>query len=277
MEERKGPDFVIAGTQKAGTTWLERQLGQHPQVFTPSRQLHYFDRNYDRGADWYARWFQRAVAGQLLGEKTTEYLDIPTAETFSRRAATDYPDMKVIVILRDPVRRALSALRHMVNSGLEKCPRDADKLLFDDMARPNGKGYRYIKRGFYADQLASIDKYIEPDKLLVLIFEEDIVESPAAGLQRVFEFLGLDLKKPHNLEKQVNQLRLSRLAAGLSYRLHNVPYARGVIRRIDRLLPLQQWEPKFEAETMERLCSIYSEPNKLLFQRLGRNIPSWSK
>jgi len=49
--ERLMPDFLVIGTQKAGTTWLMRKLGTHSYVYMVPRQLHFFDRNYHLGAD----------------------------------------------------------------------------------------------------------------------------------------------------------------------------------------------------------------------------------
>ena len=37
------PDFVGIGAQKAGTTWLYRNLRDHPQIWMPKKEVHYFD------------------------------------------------------------------------------------------------------------------------------------------------------------------------------------------------------------------------------------------
>jgi len=63
------PDFVIAGTQKAGTTWLREYLFKHPEVSGCHHQLHFFDRNYAMGLKWYARHFERLSAARVVGEK----------------------------------------------------------------------------------------------------------------------------------------------------------------------------------------------------------------
>lgn len=277
MNAGRTPDFVIAGTQKAGTTWLEHHLAGHPGVFTPRRQIHFFDRHFDRGHAWYASWFRGAEPGKICGEKTTEYFDIPTAEDFARRVAGAYPELKVIVVLREPVGRALSALQHMVNAGLERLRPDLERLLFEDMSRPPECSFRYIERGFYARQLDALTRHIPPERLLVLIFEEDIVASPARGLDRACRFLEIEPVEPADLGLPINKVRLSAAGAALAYRLHHVPYARSVVRRLDKLLGLPQWKPRFRAETVERLREIYREPNEALFERLGRRIPSWTQ
>jgi hypothetical protein len=42
--KKKFPDFLIIGAQKAGTTWLHRNIQTHPQIWMPKeKELHYFD------------------------------------------------------------------------------------------------------------------------------------------------------------------------------------------------------------------------------------------
>jgi len=269
------PHFVIAGTQKAGTTWLKQQLARHPDVFMARKQLHFFDRNFHKGIGWYKSWFRSAAPEKICGEKTTEYFDIPTAAPFAQYVANFFPQLKVIIILRDPVTRALSALRHMVNSGLEKLPTDPDRVLFDDKARPRLRSFRYIERGFYANQLKDLYRNIPTDQIMVLVFEEDIIDNPSSCLRRVCDFIGVPNIRFHGYDRPVNRLRLSPLAIALSYQMYDVPYARSVIRRADRVLGLNPWKPEFKLKTVARLRSIFADHNAELFQLLGREITAW--
>lgn len=269
------PDFIIAGTQKGGTTWLEHNLNLHHQVSTPKKQLHYFDKNYEKGIEWYSSWFKGVDASVLCGEKTTEYFDTETVEKVFNRMSQDCPNVKVFVILRDPVKRAISAVQHMVNSGLEKMPSNIDRLLFDDQCREPGKGFRYIERGFYAQQLNTIYQYIPKEQVCVLIFERDIVSDPECGWQKVCEFLEVDSVPMENLKQNINTLRLSKLGILASYFLYKVPYARGVIRRLDRFLNLSPWSAGFLDSTVLKLQKIYEPENERLFKMLGYRIPEW--
>ncbi|MBY5269439.1 sulfotransferase domain-containing protein [Spiribacter salinus] len=132
------PDFVIAGTQKAGTTWLLDNLFTHPRVSGCRHQLHFFDRNYAMGLKWYARNFERLPAAHVIGEKSTEYFDTTTAHDVARRLASDCPETKVIIILREPAALAMSAFKHMEVSGVEPLPGNPDAALFADRERPQG-------------------------------------------------------------------------------------------------------------------------------------------
>ena len=269
------PHFAIAGTQKGGTTWLEHQLAQHPGVFTPRRQLHFFDVNYGRGLDWYRAQFAKAAPGQILGEKTTEYFDTEHGDLVPRRIAESLPGLKTIVILRNPVRRATSALQHKVNSGLEPLPRDPNEILFADMDRPPERRWRYVERGFYDRQLDAFYRHLDPADVLVLIFEEDIVADPESCWARVCDFIGVDHVPARTLGQPVNRVRLSPAAIHLSRLFFNVPYARGAIRRADGFLGLTPWQPRFSEATLARLRTLYAPHNEALFEMLRRRIPAW--
>ena len=68
MPRARLPDFVVIGAQKAGTTSLHRMLRQHPQIHMPrTKELHYFDFNYERGAEWYAAQFSPGRRERRLG------------------------------------------------------------------------------------------------------------------------------------------------------------------------------------------------------------------
>lgn len=271
------PHFLIAGTQKGGTTWLEHQLASHPDVFTPRRQIHFFDRHFDRGADWYAAQFAGAAQGLMLGEKTTEYFDTANGDRVAERIADVLPEARLIVILRNPADRALSALQHMVTSGLEPLPSDPDRLIFEDLERPADQSWRYIERGFYARQLEALQRHIAPERILTLIFEEDIVGDPDACWIRVSDFLDLAPQPARDLGKAVNRVRLSAVSIRLSRLLYAVPYARGAIRRIDQALGLPAWKPGFTDATRTRLQTLYQPHNQALFELLGRTVPAWQE
>lgn len=271
------PQFLIAGTQKGGTTWLEHQLAHHPDVFTPRRQLHFFDRHFDRGVEWYAAQFRGHSPRQVLGEKTTEYFDTLGGALISERIAATIPDVKLIIILRDPVDRAISALRHMVNSGLEPLPEDFEGTLYADMDRPEGEGWRYIERGFYAQQLDAVYANFPKEQVLVLILEEDIKRNPARCWSKVCSFLGVaEIAPARDLDKSVNVLRLSPIAIRASALLYRVPFARGVIRRLDRLLRLRPWAPKVSDGARQRLANLYHPKNQTLETLLGRKLSAWT-
>jgi hypothetical protein len=115
------PSFIVAGTQKSGTTVLSALLASHPQVsFARKKELHYFsnDKYYKRGLvkgylDYFRKWNYTEEAWRdrppLYGEATPYYL--ASRKACPRMAQTVGTDLKLIVLLREPVARAYSESR----------------------------------------------------------------------------------------------------------------------------------------------------------------------
>ena len=112
--ERDLPHFLVIGAQRCGTTSLYRTLALHPQVIPPvfEKGIHYFDTadNFARGLTWYRGHFplswtarRRGGAGYRTGEASPYYMFHPTA---IERIARVLPEVRLVVMLRDPVERA---------------------------------------------------------------------------------------------------------------------------------------------------------------------------
>jgi Sulfotransferase domain len=100
------PQFLGIGGQKCGTTWLDKMLRFHPHLGLPPRkEMHFFDGNYWRGLDWY-RFHFRGMTGKLRGEITPAYSILPVERIRAVHALN--PQMRLVLILRNPVERAWS-------------------------------------------------------------------------------------------------------------------------------------------------------------------------
>lgn len=206
--DRALPDFLILGTQKGGTTSLFEYLEQHPRVLGPTRkEIHYFaDRpnpnNYRiLGPGWYRSHFpgQRTLRelGAITGEATPDYMVEPTT---MRRIADDLPASRWIVLLRDPILRAASAHAMEFGRGRESLP-FADAVAAElDPDRPARSGpdeaeLDYLRRGHYADQLATIES-LRPDRPTLVLFSEDVFARNRASFELLHRFLDLDEPGP---------------------------------------------------------------------------------
>ena len=111
------PDFMLIGAMKSGTTTLHAYLSRHPGLFlcTP-KEPGFFSRDerYARGLDWYRELFTDAQPEQLCGEASTCYSRWPHFENAAPRIAADVPGAKLLYITRDPVERAYSHYRHLM-------------------------------------------------------------------------------------------------------------------------------------------------------------------
>jgi hypothetical protein len=194
------PDFIILGAQRGGTTSLYNWLMGHPSVVPPSnKEVHYFDLHYARGLSWYRTHFPLARAGQVTGEASPYLLFHPLAP--ARVAADLPPTTRFIVILRDPVQRAVSHYWHERRLKAETEPLDvalameeqrlsgADEQVLRGERSFAHYHFSYAARGRYAEQLARWFDHVSRSRLLVV--ESESLFGNADAQARVTEWLGL--------------------------------------------------------------------------------------
>lgn len=272
------PDFLIIGAQKAGTTWLRAMLRHHPDVYMPDRELHFFnkDRTYNRGLDWYARQFRRADADQRIGEKTPNYLwtNVPAKGSDTaphRRIAEALPEVRLIALLRAPTDRALSAYNHHLCRGRFPPHISMERVLFDDY-RDLGERHGVLSMGAYDEQLQDYLELFQRDQLLILIFEEDVVEHPETGLQKTCDFLDLDPDRLREIPKGARHTHsFSKARTYLNYWLP-VPVA--LTRPVDFFA--SPWKRTPDAETRTRLREHYAPHREAVYDMLDREIAAWT-
>lgn len=203
--QRAVPSFLIIGTQKGGTTSLYRWLGQHPQVVEASRkEVHYFDINFSRGERWYRSHFpllRGLTEGQLTGEGSPYYMCHPHAPA---RIASLLPDVRLIVLLRNPVERAISHYFHSRRNGrepleIQQAMDQEESRLNREWARMQADGaynsrvhrwYSYKARGRYLEQLQAVQSWFSPEQLLILR-SEDLFEKPQRVYDSVCSHIGI--------------------------------------------------------------------------------------
>ena len=198
-------DFVIAGAQKGGTTALARFLAQHPAVAMASREGHIFD-SPDYSGDWtpaeidarYARRIVRRPATAVCGESTPIYLFLPDVAVQLRRYNRA---LKIVVILRDPVERALSHYAMERGRGNEHRPLWlallAERWRLRRCRDPRGpesaaRRHSYRSRGLYGVQLRNLFAVFPANQVLVLS-SEDLLLRHHETLENVFAFLGVSV------------------------------------------------------------------------------------
>lgn len=201
------PDFIIIGAQKCGTSSLYEYLAQHPQIRAArKKEIHFFDSPaFRRGLNWYRAHFPMAStlrAGSLLtGEASPFYLFYPRCH---ERVFQVVPDVKLIVMMRNPVDRALSHYNHQRRHGRE--PLSFEDALAAEETRLSGEkerilsegdyysynywAFSYKARGIYVDQVSRW-REIFPARQFLFIRSEDFFADTRRQYRRVLEFLGL--------------------------------------------------------------------------------------
>jgi hypothetical protein len=220
------PDFLIIGTQRGGTTSLYHYLQELPCIkLANTKDTHFFDKKYDKGLNWYrghfptrlARVYAQRVHGEdfVIGEASPSYLFHPRVPP---RVAQALPQVKLIVLLRNPVDRAYSQYYHALELGHETLPfeeaiqaeeeritRERDKILHDEHYYSRAyKHLSYLTRGIYVEQLQAWMKLFPREQFLILK-SEDFYADPAMTLKQVLTFLGLAHAESYIEHKQYKQ------------------------------------------------------------------------
>jgi hypothetical protein len=209
-ERRTLPHFLIAGAPKAGSSALHAALAVHPQLFlSVVKEPKYFlcgdrppplytgpgdphsRREWVWRRDEYEALFEPAPADARLGESTPFYLADADA---LRRIRDTIPDVRIVVVLRDPVDRAYSNWMHLWADGLEP---ESDFLaaVRAEEARVDAGWapfWRYRGLGRYGEQLETAYGLFSRDQVHVVRYRA-LVDEPAKTLDAVCEFLRVDV------------------------------------------------------------------------------------
>ncbi|WP_374602774.1 sulfotransferase [Arenimonas sp.] len=196
--------FLIGGVQKCGTSALAAYLAEHPQLCLPAdKEAHVFDApDFDDAAaaaevdKRYAAHFPPGDDTRLHGDATPIYCLHPR---LVERIARYNPGMRWIILLRDPVERALSHYRMERARGTDAWPL-LPAMLFeswrlrghhDDWSEVSPlRRHSYRLRGDYASQLACLRRHFPASQLLVL-HQQSLADDPTTTVGRVCAFLGV--------------------------------------------------------------------------------------
>jgi hypothetical protein len=258
------PDFLIIGTQRGGTTSLYNYLMGRPGVGPATvKELHFFDKKFHKGSAWYRAHFPTGIQKYafeltrkhhfVTGEASAYYLFHPHAP---KRVARLLPDVKLIVLLRNPVDRAYSQYNFEVELGREslsfeealaaeeeRIGRERERMLLDESyVSFDHSRYSYLARGIYVDQVRTWMDYF-PLKQFLLLRSEDFYADPASALEMVSQFLQL---APLQAQERTKKYTL--------HNYNNTPYA------------------SMNPATRERLVAYYEPHNQRLSDLVGMDF-----
>lgn len=204
---RPGPDALLLGAPKAGTSALHAALARHPDVFVPAvKEPKYYlcgdapppaycgpgDAHSQQEWVWrradYEALFAPAPAGSVRIESTPFHLCVPDAR---RRIAEDLPDARFVVLLRDPVDRAYSNWMHLWVDGLEPVGDFARACDLEEERIAAGWApfWHYLRTGRYGEQLSDLFARVGRERVLVLRYRQ-LVDDPVGTLDRVARHIG---------------------------------------------------------------------------------------
>lgn len=297
-----GPNFLLIGTAKAGTTALYEFLRQHPSIFMthPVKEPKFFayeggvpeytsfPKSWKRAGDVvtdaheYLSLFDDAGHFPARGEASTLYLYHREAP---ERIRAFHPDMRMFAILRQPADRAFSHHLMLRASGVEP-------LTFEDALRQEpvriannwAPTFHYAACGRYHEQLTRYLAIFPKEQLKIFLYE-DFLSDPRSVIRDVCEFLSVDpefdpdFSARHNVTVTPKNALAEKAAAilrpaGTQLRgiipagLHKS--ATALAKRLVMKRP-----QKISMETREALTATFAEDIRKLQDLVGRDLTSW--
>ncbi|XP_052333970.1 heparan sulfate glucosamine 3-O-sulfotransferase 3B1b [Oncorhynchus keta] len=253
---KKLPQAIIIGVKKGGTRALLEFLRVHPDIRAVGAEPHFFDRNYENGLEWYRELMPKTLEGQITMEKTPSYF--VTREAPARISAMSR-DTKLIVVVRDPVTRAISDYTQTLS-------KNPDIPTFESLTFKNrttgliDTSWSAIQIGIYAKHLDNWLQYFPMGQIL-FVSGERLISDPAGELGRVQDFLGLKriITDKHFYFNQTKGFPCLKKAEGSSK-----PHCLGKTKG--------RTHPNIHPEVVQRLRDFYRPFNMKFYQMTGHNF-----
>ena len=313
---RHTPNFFLVGAPKAGSTSLNHYLDQHPQIYmSPIKEPHYFAdeirpdnfddemrplaepglaalREYLQGpasakfsggpvTEWrdYLKLFQHVNGETAIGEASVCYL---WSKTAAGNIAAQFPEAKILMVLRDPVERTFSQYRHMLSTAKSYVSfrEEVDASLRATSTRL-GRLYPFLEFSLYYEQ---VKRYFAlfPREQVRIYFYEEYLRNPLALLQDVFRFLSVEQSFVPDFSQKYLPARVQR-----SYILNRALRWLGMWQRMSDLSPsvlrrrLQRvaFRPgnalALVPADRARLVDFYRDDIRNLSSLLNRDLSHW--
>ncbi len=195
------PEIFIVGTMKGGTTILYDYLATHPRV-TPglAKEIHYFSLYSDRGLSWYLDHFPDRDETVFSLDASPTYFDVADTPSIPGFIKAAVPNAKILLIVRDPIERAISHFNHLKLVSHKDAFVGID--INDFFSRPISGCYtKSTPQDVHLDHVLSFSLYqfkfyyyrhaFGPENILVLR-NEDLRTRPIETMERVFAHCGLE-------------------------------------------------------------------------------------
>ncbi len=215
-------DILCIGAQKASTSWLHHVINAHPKAYSfpnskpitsTNKEAHFWDWNRKRGVDWYRNLLTPPDPELLSLDFTPEYSMMSEAQV--KECKEINPTARVIYVLRDPVVRAISALRMHTLWRMGKDREKEAQIEFNDDLINLIKHAKIVEMSSYMANYLRWAKYY--DDILVLNYE-DILSSPAEVMARVYSHCGFDIgSMPEDARAEFDKRMNKRVWASVPY------------------------------------------------------------
>jgi len=283
------PNFILIGVQKAGTTSLYDWIAQHPDVYGPKgmKDFPFFcnDEYYKNGLKWFSKFFRDHHGEKIIFHGYVNHI----YNNMSAQRIYDYKkDIKLLLILRNPIERAYSAFWYMRKIGIETLKTFEEAIDIEDKRKSGNYRERndltYIDHGFYYKQLINFYKFFSKSQIFIAFFE-DIKENRENLIKKIYNFLEVDenFVPLFNVENPSGVPRIGLIQRILSKKIAP-PYIKDLIpldKRIlikDFLMNLNVKKVNYspiKLETKRNLINTYRDEILRLEDLLGIDLSGW--
>ena len=309
------PTFLIVGAVKAGTTSLHEYLQMHPEVYmSPIKETNFFsdadmlfqDFNVDykqdvsinvdkylegpmdkkvhiahvRTWDQYQKLFRDVKNEKAIGEVSNSYLFLPSAPTAIKNKL---PDVKIIMILRNPVERLYSQFLMNLKLGKIKEKDLLKEIEADQQKQKKGWGvsHLYLEIGNYFDQVKRYYDLFRREQIKVILYD-DFKKDAKGTLKDLFQFLGVDPEFEIDMSKRYNEAGMPRFGK-LNYWLTQIGvygivkriFSSGLKNKIKGLIYSQENIPAITETEKNHLKAYYHDDTAKLATLLNRDLSRW--
>jgi hypothetical protein len=296
------PDFIIPGAAKSGTTTLYQQLVGHPLVFFPKERKepfyfsfggdkpNYEDEQFNKIPVWrtedYLNLYRTAGNNMLCGDASTSYLYTYQNAIHNMRElyGAELKNVKIIILLRNPIARAYSHYLYLIRNGFENRP-FIEAISDEGIAKWKKKrwGFDYLKYGEYYD---GVKAYMEEFDSVKILLTEDLRETQVV-LRDICKFLDLSefdtlrevAANPSGIPKNrmlVDTLRKNKLLKSVGRMMPEQTKLRAQHFR-DRILKKLLKKEPMPKDAQQKLLAHYTPEIKKLENLIDRDLSGWLK
>lgn len=300
------PNFLIIGAAKSGTTSLYQCLSQHPEIYmTPVKETNFFSfegeqleftgmkhnessLSYQKeiitNLQEYQEQFEGKTEEKAVGESCPSYLYVPKA---AERIYAFNPNIKLIVVLRDPIERAYSNFLHHVRDRNE-WTRDFLSAVKAESKRIEENwwwGFHYIQVGLYSKQLKRYFNLFNREQIKIYLYK-DYLNKPEYVLKDICKFLEVDRKHTFDFNIKHNATGLAKynfldkiikeqnaLKTAYQKLLPFTKLRKEITKRISRLNFLGK--PQLDLETRNLLLPLFHEDILSVQELIERDLTFW--
>ena len=269
-----GPDFVVGGAPKCGTTTLCDGLASHPGVFvTDPKEPSYYIEARPEGKAGYSELYAQRQPDQVTGEGSTWYL--ANSWRVAPALYADRPDCRLVFCVRDPIERVYSHYWFRLHYGVIPSATTFSDFADDLCGRRDDPGR-------YTDNLQRFADTFGRDAILVVLSEDlqkalpDVLASVCAhiGADPTFQFASLPRSNVTRYPRWPRTLRtLGRVAPGLSRWAAEVPALRPFRSR--GLFSEHAPKPEMDPDVRAHLAEKYAPDVEALSLFTGRDLSGW--